>query len=1182
MAPVTAPATQNRDAPTERSLSKQPLNVRTSLPATTRDSETSAAKQYRRRPSDQQPDFWTASVNNSYIPSPSPTKSARKPTFAPKPRQALGGGKSLSSGFRTTGESRPRRDPTSPTAASLRRQTATKAQSTPAKSTASATPATSRAAPKSAPAKESPPTERPRTPSPSPKRQETLISPSSSTSSPPWALADTYKRIEDEEDLAEQEGISDEDMSGPVGSVMEDIPEDGPYEPQSVRSGSPVSHKPPERIGTLDLTNSDNELQDPNHDRDTQHSDSVSIESSYAAPEDDTFDQRRSQYERDERRMRDVLRSDSQPFSKARLRERPGLTLENLQRKEPSSQSSSSPRGSLGSPSISSHGSEPSLNIPKEWGTKGRGENRWLRRLDRGSGKFTGDLPIARTLPDLKTPDEDQRRASEPIVDWISSTADMPRSSVEDQSQPDPTLSGPRASGRIHGLRPTTSQLSLSRINELETAADEAESPAKPRISTLKILREREIENLGRKTLTTNRLGELHKQKSLDYIRRRSPSVSSEPRNSRLSIHEETEPQDTRESQSPSKRSSIARLRDEARRQSVHSEIAIDDLTEEPVLVSNPDISKPEDEAAEDDTEAREDDARTTERAQRPTHDRQDSMDLLRRLARVSSASPSPSLTPRHHSKGRDQSSHSSADTDTKQKSEPEPTVDREPEPELAAGTQPRRLASSNHRSLDHAQPESTPHQSRSHLNMKTPKVTGAWVDTPLPPRSQPGARSSQSEDAPAQRNAISAEEDQNAYESTKAEQLPQAQDLPSLEATAPKLPSSALASIIEEQRARGTGGKNAQNWTSVKVPISPNKSDSDPEELGEITLQLGDSTLQSLEELVAQDTVNLDTRELPETKPEATKEILDGSAKSTWKSPEISPTSKPSHQVEQATRPPTSVNKSLEPQDLQSYNTLTSRLSRLGLSLRDAKKGIANLENAVAQAPLLKGSNPRKEIVLADGECIEGGEFHDFIWPCERCGCRGGSMLYESPQSDAGGQLWTWQIVRLPVPTLYQWKKGDVIPRFTKLGLATIIIGGMILGEVVARRYYVPPFYAYSMVGYGVDYTLPRPPFLFPKLLWREVPADVKSALVALAGGPWFVLCILVRILAGIFGFDAGIFAVDYDWELWDQQLLYPSGNLGLGRTRVRPGVRYTPVADEWGRPIGGGASMDADERLL
>ena len=75
----------------------------------------------------------------------------------------------------------------------------------------------------------------------------------------------------------------------------------------------------------------------------------------------------------------------------------------------------------------------------------------------------------------------------------------------------------------------------------------------------------------------------------------------------------------------------------------------------------------------------------------------------------------------------------------------------------------------------------------------------------------------------------------------------------------------------------------------------------------------------------------------------------------------------------------------------------------------------------------------------------------------------------------------------------------------------------------------YSPPFYASSMHGYGVDYDAPRPPFVLAKMLWRS-PLGVPLQSL------WFLVSMLVRLLAGVFGFNAGIFAWDDEGPLPDQ----------------------------------------------
>ena len=65
-------------------------------------------------------------------------------------------------------------------------------------------------------------------------------------------------------------------------------------------------------------------------------------------------------------------------------------------------------------------------------------------------------------------------------------------------------------------------------------------------------------------------------------------------------------------------------------------------------------------------------------------------------------------------------------------------------------------------------------------------------------------------------------------------------------------------------------------------------------------------------------------------------------------------------------------------------------------------------------------------------------------------------------------------------------------------------------------------------MVGYGVDYQTPRPPFVIFRSLWQHSLSIWLRPL-------WLVLCVFVRFFAGVFGFSAGFFGhsddVANDW---------------------------------------------------
>ena len=94
-------------------------------------------------------------------------------------------------------------------------------------------------------------------------------------------------------------------------------------------------------------------------------------------------------------------------------------------------------------------------------------------------------------------------------------------------------------------------------------------------------------------------------------------------------------------------------------------------------------------------------------------------------------------------------------------------------------------------------------------------------------------------------------------------------------------------------------------------------------------------------------------------------------------------------------------------------------------------------------------------------------------------------------------------------------------------------------------------------MTGFGVDYDALRPPFVIGKLVWRY-------GLSLIVQPAWLALQVVVRFLASVFGFSAGIFG--HSGDRYDAPSANPTS------WSFRPGI----IGDD-----GAAYGMDADETL-
>lgn len=938
-----------------------------------RDEPLFTARQYRS--SHQPPDFFTESLNSSKIPSPSPTRENARDKGRAKQRRALGTPRGLAAAFEATADSHDDPFPFSPASHSKAKQTIPTDTFRP-----------SQAGIANPLGKTTGRSSRRKTPSPRRGRQIFIASPSSTASSPPREFAETYQRINDEENLAQQDYAEDD-----MGTYTSDntrsgrFPDDDQTRSQHVSELDPQtplnpSHKH-EEIYSPDLEETQRKQHAPSED-----SGDLSLEN----PTENSPIRQPPQYTNLMQLVHGAINSDTRAFRKGRLSARVGLTVENLSRRNGSSESLGSSQ--VGG-SISSKGSDPSSNVPREWGRKAKPGIDWLNRVTNNSGRYTGDVLKRKegNGPIPETPEV------EPLNEWVNTSQEVPNSHPDD-----PSMSSLESTTTTSMQNKSPEKVTNWDINNDDFTGRSLQvsdsPPIRLRPHALDRELDREIDSVAKKAVTTNRLDQLREKTPDERLKKRLYTRSAENLSQSGAEKVHQTPQHRRSSlkfqiggNSEGKvdqfRSSIASLQDEG-----------DPIPDSPVVIyrGTPDMSN---------KAGREEGSRSNSKSisRRPSHDQQDSRDLLRQLARATSESPPAK---------EEESSKNSTDVDRANPAQSDNNplkVDQRVVPTTETtenkGEDTGKSRLTKRPEVDGVIQE-TPQPFRSKLDMKTPLVTGAWIDTPLPtggrgPSLPTPANVDDEKDIGADLGAgsrkVAASDLIRTLNTNNLSTRPKQQGQEPVKNTGPPVPKSALHSIIDAAKSR------SKSSSPKKSNIPSADSDEDP------TLLLGESTIQSLEEI-----------------------LQDGTKPS-----KLSPLSQQSSASQ--TDDDRSIDEDHANTQKSSLSTVESQMSRLdhvGPSIRDAKRRLALLERVVSQSQRRPGYQD---------QCDEGGEIHDFIWPCEKCGY----MARRDPAfASSGDGLAT---ISITIPKLWTWRKNDWRPRLTWLGLGVLVWWGYLIADRVA-----------------------------------------------------------------------------------------------------------------------------------
>lgn len=516
----------------------------------------------------------------------------------------------------------------------------------------------------------------------------------------------------------------------------------------------------------------------------------------------DEFDRRMIQTARDERYANDAPTPKIHAFRKARIHPRVGVTLENLERhnaKNNGALGHNSPPSSSGSTR-----SDPALNVPTAWGRKARVKRDWMRTITAADSQISEaqNDTVDRFPPDtVETPRRD---------------ADDIRPSIEDSPLSHKSFSyGTPASQRRRSIDDWDF--------DMNDASLIASTPYHPRNTVLDDIRQREIESLRDQGVTTNRLDKI-RESSPEEVRRPRCSASTKSTEVKTSgTISETVPEPV----SPTTNKSELRLHKRTKSwQAVGKAPAITGESSKgtPIVV----YKKSSETIGAVDSRLL---ANQATPAMRPPRRRDDSQDLLRRLARASST-PSPGRTetwqqqpaPVKQDENSSQKVHTETARATVRKAKELPS-DELNDTEKPSPQQPTNDFDATPKPAE-----------RSLFNPKTPVVTGAWVDTmidtPGDPIQRPTSRSLSST-SPRKRSPQKKHTTKASSEEIQ-DQAPQV--------SKPDLPRSVLDAIVEEARASGRGrstdyGDSTIN--SLEELITPLPDTSDSENPDEDTLAL-------------------------------------------------------------------------------------------------------------------------------------------------------------------------------------------------------------------------------------------------------------------------------------------------------------------------------------------------------
>jgi len=736
-----------------------------------------------------------------------------------------------------------------------------------------------------------------------------------SESSPPKGLTDVYQRIADEEDIAAQEGELGDEEEFTQDSMADAMQANG----DRALLGRFRLSRSPSRIPRPRRRDPDPGLEDDNKENERLERETVFSEPSGMSFLRELTDQALAakltphtiDHSKDRARLDKALQKDSPiafsrayargkanplpndarkefpvAFSRASTRRKADLTPENLRKSgaamvDDRVEADASPTGS-----VTTEKSEPPPNIPRTWGTKAKVGREWLNRNHRNSTPADYDQSSHNLTADSSQ------------VDWAAAAAEVPLPSVESSTTPRSEPPQGPASASLQ------KQSSRDRIREWEINDFTGHSlqvsntpPVRVRTNGLGQLREKEMEDLEKQAATTNRLGQMRQKDSREPLGKISRSPSGEPLT-------DTAPE-----------SDLLQPKIRAAKPEDIGEL----IPDTPIVIYKAPLNG----------NGGLNDIQTNQHDQ----DRRDSHNTLQRLARVMSESPRPSPSPEDWSLVGKTDDATAPNGEGVNANLPQELSRRSPKQVAGVGATPQGVKVAEFAKTpvvvgawtDTILPDtvkSTTTKTRKELSKytQTPHVkAGGWIDTPIPTGRQ---LSSAPDQISIQEVPESLTEGIGKEPSVPPPPLEADTEVKVGVQKGPELPKSALSGILDRaKKKRISQGDYAQLETND-------------------TLNLGDATIESLEDLMSLDPDDMTTLIRMGTDFDARKKLGGGVGSDASAEAEL-------------------------------LERLGTKLDRLRTNIHDARKGISKLEHQVSHSepPAAESTAPTPQLNTASAD---------------------------------------------------------------------------------------------------------------------------------------------------------------------------------------------------------------------